>query len=304
MDIHHIRFVRAVADQSNISAAARELGLTQPALTKIISRVEDQVGAKLFDRGPRGVTLTPFGEVFLERMAVVEQEFTMLDKEVRARKSGLSGTITLGVGQFWLGRILPLVIARLAESTPDVQVKIYTGAREDLLERLKRGEVDVMLARITDDLPGGMEGEALAEVRMFVMARKGHPLERADKVTPDTLSPYGWILPPLTDPTIRYAFTDVGVTPPRARLEAVSHNLIFSILQASDMVTIVPDMTANAVPEGLCRLRAEWLQWSCSVGVIRYPDRSLLPCCEAFLTALRTATEGLAPCQKGVKAAA
>ncbi len=293
METQHIRFIRTVAEHRNISAAARDLGITQPALTKIVSRIEDQVGAKLFDRGPRGVTVTAFGELFLRRMEKVEHEMTHLANEVRARKSGLSGTISLGVGQFWLGHILPVVIARLAETTPGVHIKIFTGAREELLQRLKQGEIDIMLARITDDLPDGITGEDVAEVRMFIMAREGHPLAKARNVSPEELAEHGWVLPPRSDPTIRYAFTEVGVPPPLPRVEAVSHNLVFSLLQASDMVTIIPDITLNPVPDRLCRISADWLRWSCSVGAIRHAERTLLPCCEVFLRTLRDATRGL-----------
>ncbi len=290
METQHIVFIRTVAAHQNISAAARDLGITQPALTKIVSRVEDQVGAKLFDRGSRGVSLTAFGELFLERMEKIENEMTNLAHEVRARKSGLSGAISLGVGQFWLGHILPVVIAQLAETAPGIHIKIFTGAREELLDRLRQGEIDIMLARITDDLGEEIVVEDLAEVRMFVMAREGHPLSSAGTVSPEQFAEYGWVLPPASDPTIRYAFTEVGVSPPLPRVEAVSHNLVFSLLQASDMVTIIPDITLNAVPDRLCRIPADWLRWSCSIGAIRHADRTLLPCCEVFLRSLREAT--------------
>jgi molybdate transport repressor ModE-like protein len=80
MDTLHIRFMRTVAEHGNISAAARELGITQPALTKIVSRVEDQMGARLFDRRPRGVTVTPFGELVLRRLDRVEYEMLSLGR--------------------------------------------------------------------------------------------------------------------------------------------------------------------------------------------------------------------------------
>ncbi len=84
METNQIQFLRTVAEHGNISSAAREIGLTQPALTKIVLRVEDIVGAKLFDRKSRGVRLTPFGDMFLHRMETVEREMLSLTHEVRA----------------------------------------------------------------------------------------------------------------------------------------------------------------------------------------------------------------------------
>lgn len=75
--------------------------------------------------------------------------------EIKARKSDLSGTISLAVGQLWQGSILPQVIASMAAALPDVQFKIITGPRELLLERLRSGEVDLMLGRRAD-LPKGV----------------------------------------------------------------------------------------------------------------------------------------------------
>ncbi len=288
METQHIGFIRCVAENGNISAAARQLGITQPALTKIVSRMEDVVGAKLFERGPRGVSLTPLGKLYLERMERVEQEMLNLTTEVRANQLGISGTVKLGVGQFWLGRILPQVIARLSENSPDIQIKIQTGAREDLLLKLRRGEIDYLLGRITDDLPLEFSGEALAEVRLFLVVRENHPiLDHNQPITPEKLDRFGWILPPPADPTIKYVFTDHGFEPPVPAVEAVSQNLIFGLLHAGDYVTIMPEITTSQNFAGLRKIEVDWMGWSRHAGVIRMNHRPLLPCCDKFLDLLR-----------------
>lgn len=291
METHHIRFIRTVAALNNISAAARDLGMTQPALTKIVSRVEDQIGAKLFERGSRGVTLTPIGALFLRRMERVEREMTTLANEVRTRNHGVSGTVSLAVGQFWLGRILPNVIARFNRAAPDVQVRIKTGSREELVKSLKDGETDFMLGRITRDMPAGIVGEELARVRMFLIAGANHPLAGLDRsVEPEELVSFGWVLPPSSDPTIRYAFTEFGIDPPIATVEAVSRQFIDSILPESDFLTVVPGIDGRQVGPGLAVIRADWLTWSSKAGVMMARDRPLLPCCDRFLVALREDT--------------
>lgn len=294
METQHIRYIQLIAEHRNISAAARDLGMTQPALTKIISRVEDIVGAKLFDRGPRGAVPTPFGELFLNRMTRVEAEIAAFADEVKAKKSGMSGTISLAVGQFWLGNVLPQVIAHMATALPDVQFKISTGPREHLLDRLKTGEADLMLGRVASDIPEDVNVIGLGEVGIFLVARAGHPLSRLDREpTAQELQTAGWVLPPAPDPSIQYAFSEVGREPPAPRVETVSQNFIQGLLLGSDMVTIVPDFTANTVAPGLCRLRADWLQWRTHVGVIQVQNRTLLPCCQVFLDHLHEVSAGL-----------
>lgn len=291
METRHIPFVRAVAEHRTISAAARELGMTQPALTKILLRLEDLVGARLFDRRPRGVSLTPFGDLFLQRMDRVEREMLSLTNEFEALKTGLSGTLSIGVGQFWVGRITPHVVARLLEIAPDVRVRIFTNTRDQLLTLLERGKIDLVLGRLTDDLPEDLQGEALADVHLHLTVRGGHPLTRlAREPTPEDLSPYGWVLPPASDPTaihmaglFRRIFRDVKPV----AVEAISHNLTVSLLQSSDLITAMPGITAQPPPAGLCRLPAGWLGWSRKAGVIRVRDTSQLPCCALFLDLLR-----------------
>lgn len=296
METNHISYLRCVSKHQNISAAARELGMTQPALTKIVSRVEDLFGAKIFDRGPRGVTLTPLGTLFLERMEVIEQELNNLSKEFVARKSGLSGTVSVGVGQFWIGRVLPRVIARLSQLSPDIQVKITTGTRDSLLENLRKGSIDIVLGRLTGGLPDGLRGEALTQMRLYVVARRDHPLAGLDRsATIGELSEFGWVLPPAGDPTIQFAFTEQGMVPPVTRVEAFSQNLVFGLLQATDFVSIIPELPVNELALGLTRIRADWLKWSSDAGAISVAGRSMLPCTEKFLAVLQEEVRGPSP---------
>ncbi|HSM40269.1 MAG TPA: LysR family transcriptional regulator [Afifellaceae bacterium] len=291
METQHIPFVRAVAEHRTISAAARELGISQPALTKIILRVEDLVGARLFDRQPRGVALTPFGELFLQRMDRVEREMLNLRSEVESLKAGLSGTVTIGVGQFWIGQIVPRVIVRLLKDAPDVQVKVRTGTRDQLLVALQRGKIDLMLGRFGDDLPDEFQSEALAAVAIHLTVREGHPLADIDhSVSVQDVRPYSWILPPPADPTavhLEQVFREVFHSELPAAVEAVSQNVIVALLQASDMITAMPGITVNPPPSGLRRLHADWLSWTRSAGVISVREQTPLPCCARFLDLLR-----------------
>jgi len=291
METEHIGYIRCVAEHGNISAAARELGITQPALTKIVSRVEDVIGARLFERGTRGVRLTPLGSLFLERMSAVDQQMANLATEIKASQRGVSGTIRVGVGQFWLGRIVPRAIGRMAQEHPSIQVKIHTDARQELFAKLRKGQIDYILGRITDDLPREFYGEMLAEVRLFLVMREGHPaLAGGGAITPDTLDRYQWILPPPADPTIDAAFTEHGLDPPVPAVEAISRDVVISLLKTGDFVTIMADITTSDQDSGLVRLEADWLGWSRYAGVIGKRHRALLPCCDTFLTFLRAET--------------
>jgi molybdate transport repressor ModE-like protein len=291
METNHIQFLRCVAEHGNISAAAREIGLTQPALTKIVSRVEDFAGARIFDRRSKGVTLTAFGQVYLQRMEVVERVLHSLSHEAHAFKSGLRGTVSIGIGEFWIGEIIPNVIARLAIGQPDIQVRIATGLRDDLMQQLLRGQIDFHLSRLTEDLPVELDSEALAVVNLFLTVRDEHPLTKLNRpVTLADLEPYHWILPPPTDPTtthIEDMFRKQGMKQTPVMVESVNVNLTKNMLQSSDLVSVFSEVSINKPSPGFCRLETDWLNWPRSAGVISVKGRPLLPCSLLFLELLR-----------------
>jgi DNA-binding transcriptional LysR family regulator len=131
----------------------------------------------------------------------------------------------------------------------------------------------------------------MGDVKLFLTVREGHPLTRLKRpVRPEDLKAFRWVLPPSTDPTaihINRAFKDLGFTPGPAGVEALSQNLIVGLLQSSDMITAMPEITVSTFAEGLRRLNADWLEWSSKAGVIGVKDRSLLPCGKKFLELLR-----------------
>ncbi|MEC9343671.1 MAG: LysR substrate-binding domain-containing protein [Pseudomonadota bacterium] len=295
METRHIRLIRTIALHGSISAAARELGLSQPALTKILTRVEDNVGARLFDRRARGVATTGAGRLFLERMDRIDREMRFLMADVRSLETGLAGRVAVGVGQFWIGHIVPRVVNRLRDEAPGVQVQILTGTRDQLLELLQRGEIDLMLGRFAADLPDALVAEPLADVKLYVTVRAGHPLTRcARPVTPGDLIDYPWVLPPPADPTAIHMaamFRKHVARPIVAAVEAVSQNVVSGLLATSDMIAVLPGIAVNEPMAGLARLHCDWLDWSREAGVIRIADTPLPASSERFLRLLREAVE-------------
>lgn len=288
MDVHKVTLVRRIAELGNLSAAARELGLSQPALTKILARLEDEVGARLFDRSPRGMTPTPSGRFFLARMQGFEADMRSLTRDLRALGTGHGGEVSLGVGQFWLGRLLPAAIGRMGRLAPNVRFRILAGSRNESIAHLMTGDVDLVLGRIADDMGDDLIGEAMADVGMSLVVRSGHPLAQLGRpVRYDETGAFGWVLPAESDPTTQYAFVANGLPTPQAVVLTVAHSLTVAILLDTDYITVMPEIAGNRPPEGLCRLPADWLGWSRRAGVIRLRDRTLLPCCDTFVDQLR-----------------
>src|SRR5262245_40760249 len=122
-----LRDFLAVTRAGSLSAAAQELAVSQPALTKSIRRLEAQYGAALFERRARGMALTPFGETLLGHAKLIDAQCRFADAEMAAFAQGKGGRIRVGAGLFWGATLLPIAIARLQERLPGLKVDLEVG---------------------------------------------------------------------------------------------------------------------------------------------------------------------------------
>ena len=131
MDIAQLRSFLTVVETGSISTAAHALGVKQPALSKSIRRLEKQLGVELFERQPRGVTPTNYGETLLHFALAMDSNYRSALRRIEALSNARSGELVIGAGGTWLEEQLPLAIARLV-----------TERRSPLLEMLPPGARD------------------------------------------------------------------------------------------------------------------------------------------------------------------
>ena len=131
-----------------MSAAAAELHISQPALTKSIRQLEDILGVELFERLPTGVVPTRFGEILARRTRLMDLEYRHAVAEIQAIKGGTGGTVNVGAGPVWAVRILPPIIAAFRRQQPKVKIKLRTGVIDTLVPALLGGELDVICASL------------------------------------------------------------------------------------------------------------------------------------------------------------
>ena len=180
MKLHHLRDLLAVADHGSVRAAAREIGIAQPAMTRSIQELERELGVALFERRSRGIVPTAIGEAFIRRARSVDNELLRARDEV-AQLRGLShGSVRVallhgpahGVAAFGAAPF-PAALPRGAAGhhrcrLPDGGDRV-AGWRDRLLHR----------PRTRSTLPDGMLMEKLFDNTRVIVGRKGHPLGRA-----------------------------------------------------------------------------------------------------------------------------
>lgn len=181
--LRQFRYFIAVADGGAVSAAARELNISQSAVTTAVRGLEDELGVRLFDRSSRGVTLTPDGHRLLASARRVIAAIADATHALRAEPAELSGQLSIGVTPLVAGYYLSELLSRFTRACPGVEVSVIEDEPRYLEHLLINGEVDVaiMIVSALGDRQA-LASEILTRSPNRVWVASSHPLAARDDV--------------------------------------------------------------------------------------------------------------------------
>jgi LysR family pca operon transcriptional activator len=245
LKVQHFRCVDAIALHGALLKAAVALNLSQPALSKSLHEVETIVGAKLFDRHPRGVKPTRIGATFVESARRMLGELRRLDETLDAFSSPSRGTLALGVLPVAASGLLPGVLARMRASESEMRIRLEEGRTEELLPLLASGEIDLIVGRLYEpSVPDAFEREALWSEPMSILARAQHPIFACATIDVEQLRRYDLLLPTVTQRVgqeIERLLQQLGLAPPTS-YRSSSASFIREMLYVGDFLSIMPRM--------------------------------------------------------------
>ena len=188
-----VRFL-AVAEAGRVRLAAERLTMTQPALTRIIARLERRFAGRLFERLPNGVRLTALGATVAERARRILREFEDAETEIDAARSGRAGIFRVTANPTWTETVLAEAAARFHALFPAIELRLETATRSEGLRLLARGQSDLHCGGIDDGrrLPDFLRRERFLDMTAGIVAWRDHPLLTRD-VTADDLARAAWI---------------------------------------------------------------------------------------------------------------
>lgn len=190
----NLRAFLAVARSGNLTSAADQIGLTQPALTKTIRRVEIDFGAKLFERTTRGMILTEAGKLLRERCETIELHYRQGREEISLLKSGALREFRIAAGVAYHVSIAPDLVKRLSMEFPEMRFVLQFQVAGQAVPRLIAGEIELLLGAL-DKLPGeGLETLPLLNVEMLIYACRESALGRNRQVAPADLAGKKWVV--------------------------------------------------------------------------------------------------------------
>ncbi|MDO4268642.1 MAG: LysR family transcriptional regulator [Eubacteriales bacterium] len=182
MDFREMLYITTVADLQSVTAAAKKLYISQPSLSHIISKVEQDVGVRLFDRGTSPITLTYAGEKYVETARRVLMLNDNLRRELVDIGLGDKGRICFGMPTERAGYMLPAVARQFKEKYPHMELRLMESNADELLQALLRDEISFYIVpRDPEELPAGLKTELIYRERLYFAAPP-------DMVTPDMLA--------------------------------------------------------------------------------------------------------------------
>ncbi|MCJ0763076.1 LysR family transcriptional regulator [Variovorax terrae] len=269
--------------QRNLGRAAAAMNISQPAATKLLLQLEDALDERLFERLARGMEPTAYGEVLIRYAKRVLTDFGGAREEMQALRSGLHGALRIGSVPGAVPELLTPALIEYRRRHPQVAVSVVVETSDVMLAQLGRGDVDLMLGRLTD----GHSAEEFSCIPLLdelqvVVVGAGHPVLERASVTLEDMAQWSWVLqPPGSPQRVRFeaALREAGI---HARLnitETASTIVTTALLEASDMAAVMPaSLAAHYARLGVLRvLPLELPVRVPPVCLITRVDRALAP---------------------------
>lgn len=287
MELHQLRYFCAVAEAGSFSRAAEQSHVSQPSLSQQIMKLEDELGARLFDRLGRSVRLTETGQTFLPRARAVLRELEAARGDVAEQKDSVGGSVTIGVIPTVAPYFLPQRLTWFSRKYPQVRLTVVEEITPVLLDQVRASKADLAILALPIR---GHEFETfpLLKERLFAALPANHKLARRGALFLRDLRAQPFLL--LRD---GHCFRDTAVAAcDRARLhpqiifESGQFSSLLSLVGAGMGVSIVPEMAIDK--KSRCRfVRIDDPAAARTIGAVILRGRSLSRAHHAFLAYLR-----------------
>jgi DNA-binding transcriptional LysR family regulator len=288
--------VVALADEGNVHRAAVALNMTQPAASKLLRELEEMLDAVLFERLPRGMRPTLYGEALIRHARVVLGSLDQAQEELSALRAGRLGHVAVGAITSPGVRLLPDAVAAVKRMHAKIRISVEIDTSNVLLERLAQDKLDVVIGRLSaehDKLQ--LRYEPLAGEPVRAMVRRGHPLLGAAPLGLSDVQRCAWIVPP-PGSVLRHRFELMfqreSLAPPSNVVESSALLFITRTIEKTDMIALLAEDVAHYYANhGMAEILP--LPMECSMddfGLITHADKLLSPAAVLMIDALRDAS--------------
>lgn len=281
IDANDLTLVADIAAAGSLTSAARLAGLTQPALTRKLQRIEQVLGVALFSRSMRGVKPTLYGAALLPRARTIHAQRDQAMQGLAQLRGQREGSVTISISHLATIALLPAVIRQFRSEWPDVLVSIEAPAFPDRFAGLREGRPDfAVVPRPSEPLANDFVATPLHSTTVVAIARRGHALAGAQTLS--ALVGAQWVLPSLRSTSanaLRTVFARARLPPPHVAVSCETLTGLEALVSDSDLLGIVPleVQRQRASASGLVALPLHVQIEGPSLALIRWRDAQPTP---------------------------
>lgn len=247
MDLKQMQYFLCLAQEGNVTRAARQLNLVQPALSMQIAKLEKSLGKPLFYRGSRGMSLTPAGEALALRIAPILSDIERVRGEIAELGGQVSGRVSIGMITSAAQSTLPVSSATIAARYPEIHLLVCEGYSETMLEWVTAGQLDIAIVNTpAPRLPP--TARHILDEEMLLAHGAGNKLALPKLVSFDRLEGLDLVIPSRRHGLRRIlddAAAEAGFSL-KPRLEIDTLSAICEVIATTDLVTVLPGIVLQS----------------------------------------------------------
>lgn len=246
--MRQVALILAIDERQTLRAAAAELGLTQPAATKMLQELEDALGQPLFERVGRRLQRNAAGERVLEYFRSLRGNIEALNRELGELRQGSSGRLAVGSIMAASPGRLTQALLELKRQLPLLELEVAVDTSDRLLAQLREGVLEVVVGRMTNEAGSDCRFCPIDDEQLAFIVREEHPLLSLQRPSLQALQGHGWVMQPPGSPMralIEQEFREHSLPLPRGLIETGSILTTINLVRNSNMVGVIPRTVAD-----------------------------------------------------------
>ena len=297
MELRHLRYFLAVGEVLNFTKAAARLRVAQPALSRQVQDLEDEIGVDLLRRSPRGVTLTAEGKLFLQEVRELLKRVDDSVEKTRALARGEYGELHIGYIPIPTAEILPRTLEAFRKAVPRVKLVLHDLSTDELIAGLRDGTLELaIMVQPIGEQTAGIEFETLRSYVWCVALSRAHPLARLKSIPLEKLAGERLVILSRKSYSeyhriLEHIFAPVSGKPSIA-MECDSESSLFMEVEAGRAIAVVTTIAKLAAGKRLVYRPLTGTTEGQAVGIARAAKGDVTPAGEKFCEILRKISSG------------
>jgi DNA-binding transcriptional LysR family regulator len=291
--LRDVEYFAAIAEHGQVQRAAAALGLSQPALSKSLRRLELSMKAKLLVRTPKGVELTSVGSALLAQVRKLRLSLDDVTREIADLSQGRSGYLRIGTAPGFAIHLVPAACDALLREAPRVRLRITVSSQNTTLSGLRNGELDLAVITIQPPQNEDHVTEYLYDEEFIVFAAANHRLAKHRHLTVADLAQERWALSAThgrSEQLLSEAIGNAGLSPPSIAVETTFLPLRYQLVAGSDLLSFGSRRVVQYAAKQfrLTELPVKELTYTRRIGVAYRMKAYLSPAARRLIEILKT----------------